>query len=69
MAIPAVTGEMARALAARLTAHGYQVRFPPGRDLAVFQVTGLPGNPHVEVCTMIPAPMTRPVRSSRVWAA
>ena len=50
MTVPAVTGQMARALAARLTVHGYQVRFPPGRDLAVFQVTGLPGDPYVEVC-------------------
>jgi hypothetical protein len=44
-----VTGEMARALAARLTEHGYRVRFPPGRDPAAFKVTGLPGGPDVEV--------------------
>jgi hypothetical protein len=45
----AVTGEMAHALAARLAQHGYQVSFPPGRDPAVFRVTGLPGGPCVEV--------------------
>jgi hypothetical protein len=47
---PAVTGQMAREIAARLTARGYQVRFPPGRDVAMFQVTGLTGDPYVEVC-------------------
>ena len=47
MAAP--TGAAARALAARLAEHGYRVRFPPGRDPAVFRVTGLPGGPHVEV--------------------
>jgi len=46
----AVTGQLARELAARLTAHGYRARFPPGRDVAVFQVTGLAGDPYVEVC-------------------
>lgn len=40
-----VTGAMARALAG----HGYRVVFPPGRDPAVFKVTGLPGSPEVEV--------------------
>jgi hypothetical protein len=45
----AVEGRMAQALAARLAANGYQVRFPPGRDPAVFKVTGLPGDPDVEV--------------------
>jgi hypothetical protein len=40
---------MARALAGRLTARGYQVRFPPGRDPAAFVVTSLPGDPDVEV--------------------
>jgi hypothetical protein len=45
----AATGAAARALAARLEAHGYQVSFPPGRDPAVFKVTGLPGGPDVEV--------------------
>ena len=45
----AATGAAARALAARLEAHGYQVSFPPGRDPAVFKVTGLPGRPDVEV--------------------
>jgi hypothetical protein len=45
----AVTGAMARALAARLAEHGYRVRFPPGRDPAAFKVTGLPGGPDVEV--------------------
>jgi hypothetical protein len=44
-----VTGETARALAARLAEHGYGVTFPPGRDAAVFKVTGLPGDPDVEV--------------------
>jgi hypothetical protein len=45
----AATGAAARALAARLAQHGYQVSFPPGRDPAVFKVTGLPGRPDVEV--------------------
>jgi len=45
----AATGAAARALAARLAQHGYQVSFPPGRDPAVFTVTGLPGGPYVEV--------------------
>jgi hypothetical protein len=44
-----VTGAAALALAARLAQHGYRVRFPPGRDPAVFKVTGLPGDPCVEV--------------------
>ena len=39
----------ALALAARLAQHGYRVTFPPGRDPAVFKVTGLPGGPCVEV--------------------
>ena len=39
----------ALALAARLAQHGYGVTFPPGRDPAVFKVTGLPGRPDVEV--------------------
>ena len=42
-------GIRARALAARLAAHGYQAWFPPGRDPATFKVTGLPGGPDVEV--------------------
>ena len=50
MAGAAVTGQLARELATWLTAHGYRVRFPPGRDVAVFQVTGLTGDPYVEVC-------------------
>jgi hypothetical protein len=45
----AATGAAARALAARLAQHGYVVSFPPGRDPAVFKVTGLPGRPDVEV--------------------
>jgi hypothetical protein len=45
----AATGATARALAARLEEHGYQVTFPPGRDPAVFKVTGLPGEPDIEV--------------------
>ncbi len=49
MALPMAAGAAARALAARLEAHGYQVSFPPGRDPAVFKVTGLPGRPDVEV--------------------
>jgi hypothetical protein len=44
-----VTGAAARALAARLAEHGYQVTFPAGRDPAVFKLTGLPGHPDVEV--------------------
>lgn len=44
-----VTGATARALAARLTRHGYQVVFPPGRDPAIFKVTGLLAGPDVEV--------------------
>jgi len=44
-----VAGEMARTLADRLAERGYQVRFPSGRDPAVFKVTGLPGSPDVEV--------------------
>jgi hypothetical protein len=42
-------GIRAEALAARLAAHGYQAWFPPGRDPATFKVTGLPGDPDVEV--------------------
>ena len=45
----AATGEAARALAVLLAQHGYEVSFPPGRDPAVFKVTGLPGRPDVEV--------------------
>jgi hypothetical protein len=44
-----VTGVTARALAARLAERGYQVTFPAGRDPAVFKLTGLPGDPDVEV--------------------
>lgn len=44
-----VTGHMARVLAGRLTALGYQVEFPPGRDPAAFTVVSLPGDPDVEV--------------------
>lgn len=49
MVMAAVTGHMARVLAGQLTAHGHQVEFPVGRDPAVFTVTGLPGEPYVEV--------------------
>ena len=42
-------GAAARSLAARLAEHGYQVSFPPGRDPAVFKVTGLTGGPCVEI--------------------
>lgn len=42
-------GAAARSLAARLADHGCQVSFPPGRDPAVFKVTGLTGGPCVEV--------------------
>lgn len=42
-------GAAARSLAARLAEHGYQVSFLPGRDPAVFKVTGLAGDPCVEV--------------------
>jgi hypothetical protein len=45
----AATDAAALALAARLAQHGYRVSFPPGRDPAVFKVTGLPGGPCVEV--------------------
>jgi hypothetical protein len=44
-----VTGQMAHVLADRLTAQGYQVEFPPGRDPAAFLVISLPGAPDVEV--------------------
>jgi hypothetical protein len=48
---PAVTatGAAARALAARLTEHGYRVTSLSRRDPAVFQLIGLPGDPDVEV--------------------
>jgi hypothetical protein len=49
MTVVTVTGEMAQALAARLTASGYRVRFLPGRDPAVFNVIRLRGGPDVEV--------------------
>ena len=45
----AVTGAAARALAARLAEHGYQVTSLPGHDPAVFKLAGLPGDPDVEV--------------------
>jgi hypothetical protein len=45
----AVAGEMAKLLAALLEDDGYRVMFPPGRDPAVFKVTGLDGRPYVEV--------------------
>jgi hypothetical protein len=44
-----VTGHMAHVLASRLTAQGYQVDFPAGRDPAAFIVVSLPGGPDVEV--------------------
>jgi hypothetical protein len=44
-----VTGHMAHVLASQLTAQGYEVDFPPGRDLAAFIVVSLPGGPDVEV--------------------
>lgn len=44
-----VTGHMAHLLAGRLTAQGYQVNFPAGRDPAAFMVVSLPGGPDVEV--------------------
>ena len=49
MSARAIPCEMAKLLAARLEEHGYTVAFPPGRDPAVFKVTGLPGGPYVEV--------------------
>jgi transcriptional regulator with XRE-family HTH domain len=50
-ALPAatMTGATARALAARLAQHGYRVTFLYDRDPAVFKLTGLPGDPDVEV--------------------
>ena len=48
-AVAGAAGAAALALAARLAQHGYRVRFPPGRDPAVLKVTGLPGDPCVEV--------------------
>jgi len=48
VAVPA-TGALARMLATTMAERGYQVVFPPGRDPAVFKVTGLRGNPEVEV--------------------
>ena len=48
-AVAGAAGAAALALAARLAQHGYRVSFPPGRDPAVFKVTGLPGSPDVEV--------------------
>jgi hypothetical protein len=44
-----VTGHMAHVLASRLTAQGYQVDFPAGRDPATFAVVSLPGGADVEV--------------------
>jgi hypothetical protein len=44
-----IAGEMAQVLAARLAGHGYHILFPPGRDPSAFKVTGLPGDPDVEV--------------------
>jgi hypothetical protein len=44
-----VAGAAARALASRLAEHGYRVRFLSGREPAVFKLTGLPGDPDVEV--------------------
>ncbi len=49
MSARAIPCEMAKLLATRLEEHGYTVAFPPGRDPAVFKVTGLPGGPYVEV--------------------
>src|ERR1700745_1210125 len=40
-----VAGEMEQMPAARLAGHGYHGMFPPGRDPAGFQATGLPGRP------------------------
>jgi hypothetical protein len=42
-------GAAARSLAARLEAHGYHVNFLRRRDPAVFKVTGMTGDPCVEV--------------------
>ncbi len=50
MTTKVVTGQMALAVAARLTVHGYDVWFPPGSAPAVFKVTSLPDAPDVEVC-------------------
>ncbi|MGH3280895.1 MAG: hypothetical protein ACRDNW_17420 [Trebonia sp.] len=47
------TGAAARALATRLAGHGYRVTFlsrrDSRRDPAVFKLTGLPGDPDIEV--------------------
>jgi hypothetical protein len=48
-ASPPAAADLARALAARVAALGYQVRFRRGRDPAAFMVDGLPGDPDVEV--------------------
>lgn len=48
-AATATTGAEAQALAARLAKHGYRVTFLSRRDPAVFKLTGLPGDPDVEV--------------------
>jgi hypothetical protein len=42
-------GAAAQALAARLAEHGYRVMFRSRRGPAVFKLTGLPGDPDVEV--------------------
>ena len=42
-------GGIAQVLAVRLAAHGYRVTFPSDRGPAVFKLTGLPGDPDVEV--------------------
>jgi len=47
----AVTGATARAPAARLAEHGYRVTLLSRRHPAVFKLTGLPGDPDVEVTT------------------
>jgi len=47
--VPGGPGQMARTLAAQVSACGYQVRSTAGADPAVFTVTGLPGRPRVEV--------------------
>jgi hypothetical protein len=64
-----VTGTTARALAVRLAEHGYRVIFPAGRDPAVFKLTGLPGDPDVEVTAEDNGPAACPHTGSNLTEA